>query len=102
MAAEVESLAASHLETYDGFILAVAASESVDLNRLLPTKPIVLLGERALSSRFDHVLMDNVAGARTATGHLLDRGSESVVALGGDRSGPDHPCFLSRRSRPWI
>ena len=46
MAAEVESLAASHLETYDGFILAVAASESVDLNRLLPTKPIVLLGER--------------------------------------------------------
>ena len=97
MAAEVESLAASHLETYDGFILAVAASESVDLNRLLPTKPIVLLGERALSSRFDHVLMDNVAGARMATGHLLDRGSESVVALGGDRSGPESVQTLRTR-----
>lgn len=97
MAAEVESLAASHLETYDGFILAVAASESVDLNRLLPTKPIVLLGERALSSRFDHVLMDNVAGACIATGHLLDRGSESLVALGGDRSGPESVQTLRTR-----
>lgn len=97
MAAEVESLAASHLETYDGFILAVAASESVDLNRLLPTKPIVLLGERALSSRFDHVLMENVAGACIATGHLLDRGSESLVALGGDRSGPESVQTLRTR-----
>lgn len=82
--AEVESLAASHLETYDGFILAIAASESAELNRILPNKPIVLLGERALSTRFDHVLMDNVGGGRTATGHLLDRGARAVVALGGD------------------
>src|ERR671912_528996 len=72
--AEAESLAASHLETYDGFILAVAASESADLNRILPTKPIVLLGERALSTRFDHVLMDNVGGGRMATAHLRTRG----------------------------
>ncbi len=86
--AEVESLAASHLETYDGFILAIAASESADLNRLLPTKPILLLGERALSTRFDHVLMDNVGGGAMATGYLLDRGARSVVALGGSDAGP--------------
>ncbi len=81
--AEVESLAASHLETYDGFILAVAASESADLDRIVAGKPIVLLGERALSTRFDHVLMDNVGGGRMATAYLLERGARSVVVLGG-------------------
>lgn len=85
--AEVESLAASHLETYDGFILAIAASESADLDRILPTKPIVLLGERAVPTRFDHVLMDNVGGGALATGHLLDRGARAVVALGGSAAG---------------
>ncbi|MFH8249059.1 LacI family DNA-binding transcriptional regulator [Microbacterium sp. B2969] len=89
MTAEVESLAGSHLETYDGFILAVAASESADLDRILPTKPIVLLGERALSTRFDHVLMDNVGGAEMATGYLLDRGARSVVAIGGATTGSE-------------
>lgn len=81
--AEVESLAASHLETYDGFILAIAASESADLNVIPPTKPIVLLGERALSARFDHVVMDNPGGGRMATEALIDRGARSIIALGG-------------------
>jgi DNA-binding LacI/PurR family transcriptional regulator len=97
MAAEIESLAASHLETYDGFILAIAASESADLARILPGKPIVLLGERALSTRFDHVLMDNVGGAAMAVGHLLDRGARSVVALGGARSGSESVKTLRTR-----
>ncbi|QIG39501.1 LacI family transcriptional regulator [Microbacterium sp. 4R-513] len=83
LTAEVESLAASHLETYDGFILAVAASESADLNVIAPSKPIVLLGERALSARFDHVVMDNRGGGRLATEALLARGARSIVALGG-------------------
>ncbi len=97
MTAEVESLAASHLETYDGFILAIAASASAELDRILPTKPIILLGERALSTRFDHVLMDNVGGARTAVGHLLDRGARSIVALGGSRSGAESVQTLRTR-----
>ena len=94
MTAEAESLAASHLETYDGFILAVAASESADLNRILATKPIVLLGERALSTRFDHVLMDNVGGGRLATTHLLERGAQ----VGGDPRGIAAPT--ANRCRP--
>ncbi|WP_127472980.1 LacI family DNA-binding transcriptional regulator [Microbacterium sulfonylureivorans] len=97
MAAEVESLAASHLETYDGFILAIAASESADLKRIPPTKPIVLLGERALSTRFDHVLMDNVGGGRMATGHLLGRGARTILALGGSESGPESVQTLRTR-----
>ena len=97
MAVEVGSLAASHLETYDGFILAIAASESADLNRIPPTKPIVLLGERALSTRFDHVLMDNTEGGRMATAHLFDRGAREVLALGGSSSGPDSVQTLRTR-----
>ncbi|MHC3000123.1 hypothetical protein OB08_13550 [Microbacterium sp. HJ5] len=97
MTAEVESLAASHLETYDGFILAIAASESAELNRILPGKPIVLLGERALSTRFDHVLMDNVGGGRLATRHLLERGARAIVALGGAAEGPESVQTLRTR-----
>lgn len=97
MTAEVESLAASHLETYDGFILAVAASESADLDRILATKPIVLLGERALSTRFDHVLMDNVGGGRAATVHLLERGARSIVVLGGSVADGDSVETLRTR-----
>lgn len=100
MTAEVESLAASHLETYDGFILAIAASDSADLDRFRPTKPIVLLGERAVSTRFDHVLMDNVGGADLATGHLLDRGAWAVVALGGSRG--EVPSVQTLRTRGYI
>lgn len=100
MTAEVESLAASHLETYDGFILAIAASDSADLDRFRPTKPIVLLGERGTSARFDHVLMDNVGGGALATGHLFDRGARSIVALGG--SSGASPSVQTLRTRGYI
>ena len=89
-----------HLETYDGFILAVAASESADLNRILATKPIVLLGERALSTRFDHVLMDNVGGGRIATTHLLERGARSIVILGG--SSAEGESVQTLRTRGYV
>lgn len=95
--AEVESLAASHLETYDGFILAVAASESADLERIPASKPIVLLGERAFSTRFDHVLMDNVGGGRLATEYLLDRGARSIVVLGGSLAAGESVQTLRTR-----
>lgn len=83
VSAEVESLASSHLDAYDGFVLALAAGDAGDLARIGTDKPVVLLGERALSSRFDHVLMDNVGGSRAATELLLRRGARSIVALGG-------------------
>lgn len=94
---EMESLAASRLETYDGFILALAVSESTDLQGLMPSKPIVLLGERALSARFDHVLMDNQGGGRMATLALMDRGAKAIVALGGAAEGSDSVETLRTR-----
>jgi len=81
--AELESLASSHLDAYDGFVLALAAGDAGDLARIGAHKPVVLLGERALSSRFDHVLMDNIGGAQAATELLLRRGAHAIVALGG-------------------
>lgn len=80
---ELDTLAASRLDTYDALVLAVAAGDVEDLDRLQPDKPVVLVGERAIASRYHHVVMDNVGGARLATGHLLDRGARAVVALGG-------------------
>ena len=50
---------------------------------IAPSKPIVLLGERALSARFDHVVMDNRGGGRMATEALIDRGARSILVLGG-------------------
>ena len=94
---EMESLAASRLETYDGFILALAVSESSDLDGLRPSKPIILLGERALSARFDHVLMDNRGGGRAATLALIDRGARVIVALGGSAEGSDSVETLRTR-----
>lgn len=80
---ELDSLAASHLDSYDALVLALAAGEVDDLELLQPDKPLVLVGERAVSDRFHHVRMDNVGGARLAVEHLLDGGARSIVALGG-------------------
>ncbi|WP_454086201.1 LacI family DNA-binding transcriptional regulator [Georgenia sp. Marseille-Q6866] len=44
--------------------------------------PLVLLGERLFSERFDHVTMQNVAAARAATTFLLERGRRRVAVLG--------------------
>ncbi|WP_197517390.1 LacI family DNA-binding transcriptional regulator [Microbacterium karelineae] len=80
---EVDSLASSRLDAYDGFVLALAAGDAEHLAQIDTTTPIVLLGERALSSGLDHVLMDNIGGARRATELLLQRGARDIVALGG-------------------
>jgi DNA-binding LacI/PurR family transcriptional regulator len=47
---------------------------------------VVLIGERAVPARFDHVLMDNVGGARAATALLLRTGARRIALLGGKAS----------------
>src|SRR6185312_11722999 len=53
------------------------------LDRLSLDTPVVLIGERAVPGRFDHVLMDNVGGARIATEMLLGTGARRIALLGG-------------------
>ncbi len=81
--AELDALTAPRLSGYDGFVLSVVAGDAADLEKLSVDTPIVLIGERAVPARFDHVLMDNVGGATSATELLLRAGARRVALLGG-------------------
>lgn len=66
----------------DGLILSPLAATPDELPTGPTALPLVLLGERISDPRFDHVAIDNVAAARTATAHLLASGRHRVAALG--------------------
>jgi DNA-binding LacI/PurR family transcriptional regulator len=83
--AELNALTAARLSSYDGFVLSVVAGDAADLDRLSVDAPVVLIGERAVPARFDHVLMDNVGGARLATELLIRTGARRIALLGGVR-----------------
>lgn len=70
----------SHL--IDGLILSPVAMDQDELAAVRDETPIVLLGEKIGSGGFDHVAVDNVAAARTATEHLLSLGRRRVAAIG--------------------
>jgi DNA-binding LacI/PurR family transcriptional regulator len=94
---ELQSLSAARLSVYDGFVLSVVAGDVGDLERLRIDTPVVLIGERTVPDRFDHVLMDNVAGARLATSHLIERGARRIALLGGQEGGADSMAQLRTR-----
>jgi DNA-binding LacI/PurR family transcriptional regulator len=81
--AELDALTAARLSSYDGFVLSVVAGDAADLDRLSVDAPVVLIGERAVPARFDHVLMDNVGGGRMATELLVRTGARRIALLGG-------------------
>jgi DNA-binding LacI/PurR family transcriptional regulator len=82
--AELDALTAARLSSYDGFVLSVVEGDAADLEKLSIDTPVVLIGERAVPPRFDHVLMDNVAGARIGTEFLLRAGARRIALLGGE------------------
>jgi DNA-binding LacI/PurR family transcriptional regulator len=84
---ELDAVAFSRLRMYDGLILSVVDTDPAELGQLRTDAPVVMIGERPLPSRFDHVMMDNVDGARQATAHLLAAGARRVAMIGGDPAG---------------
>ncbi|WP_163541745.1 LacI family DNA-binding transcriptional regulator [Occultella kanbiaonis] len=86
-AGELEAASFSRLRMYDGLVLSAVGLGAEDVAQLPTTFPTVLLGERALDQRFDHVMMANREGSRLAVAHLLERGCRRVVALGGTLHG---------------
>ncbi|WP_202872747.1 LacI family DNA-binding transcriptional regulator [Kribbella soli] len=84
---EMDAVAFSRLRMYDGLILSVVDIDPAELGQLRTDAPVVMIGERALPSRFDHVMMDNVDGARQATAHLLATGARRIAMIGGDPTG---------------
>lgn len=66
----------------DGMLFSPWAADAADLRRRAGHTPMVLLGEVIYDGSFDHVSIDNVASARTATQHLIDIGRRRVAAIG--------------------
>ncbi|MFI5695570.1 LacI family DNA-binding transcriptional regulator [Kribbella sp. NPDC051586] len=81
---EADAVAFSRLRMYDGLVLSVVDSDPAELTQLRNDSPVVMIGERALPSKYDHVMMDNVDGARQATAHLLATGARRIAMLGGN------------------
>lgn len=79
---EMASLTIAQLNLYDGVLLSVAGLNLQQLDRVRSAKPLVLLGERDVPTRFDHIRLANQDGARLATTHMIERGSRRIVALG--------------------
>jgi DNA-binding LacI/PurR family transcriptional regulator len=79
---------------FDGLILNPLTLTSADIPEH-PARPIVLLGERAIAGSADHVHIDNVAAARTATEHLIGLGRKRVAVIGTQ----DIPSGQSARLR---
>ncbi len=86
----------------DGVILSPVALGAEDLVGRGPGDvPLVLLGEKIAEGPADHVAVDNVAAARTATEHLLSRGRTRIAVI-GDEPGPDRQSGVAGlRRRGW-
>ncbi|MEP7178822.1 MAG: LacI family DNA-binding transcriptional regulator [Pseudonocardiales bacterium] len=65
----------------DGTIASPLAMTAEDIQSL-GRRPLVLLGERLSHVAADHVAIDNVAAACSATAHLLSEGRHAIGAVG--------------------
>ncbi len=71
----------------DGIMFSPVAMDRLDIARRTDTTPLVLLGERVFGGPADHVAIDNVAAARTATEHLAALGRQRIAAIGAQPAG---------------
>jgi LacI family transcriptional regulator len=79
----------------DGLIVVGAHFAGAACQLLQGAQPAVLVDAYAESGVFDAVETDNIFGARTAVGYLLDRGHRDIAILG---TGPEaFPSILQRR-----
>lgn len=66
----------------DGLVFSPLAMGQDDADRLDVDYPLVILGERIFDPACDHVVMDNVEGARAAVAHLVAAGCRRIAAVG--------------------
>ena len=81
--AEMEAFSAARLRMHAGAFISVSGLSPSQVAELKGPVPVVLLGERAMPEDLDHLTLDNVGGARVATGHLIGRGARRIAILGG-------------------
>ncbi|MDR6868174.1 DNA-binding LacI/PurR family transcriptional regulator [Microbacterium resistens] len=65
----------------DGVIFHPARIDTLEIARLRPDTPLVLLGEAARPLTTDHVMIDNVRAAREGTERLLQAGRRRIAFL---------------------
>ena len=76
------------LHESDGLVFSPLAMTAEDLARRTDDTPLVLLGEHAVGSPHDHVIVDNRAAAAQAVHHLFSLGRRRVAVIGAQHSGP--------------
>ncbi|WP_295657774.1 LacI family DNA-binding transcriptional regulator [uncultured Nocardioides sp.] len=86
---ELDALEGFQAHLIDGLILSPLGVTGEDLQGHDLSMPTVLLGERIEKVGVVHVAVDNVASAREATAHLLDRGRTRVAAVGTQTGAGD-------------
>ncbi|MDN4639115.1 LacI family DNA-binding transcriptional regulator [Agreia sp. PsM10] len=79
---ELEILRGPRMQLVDGILYSVLALGEEDAHELDSRMPMVLLGDRIFHGPKDHVTMQNTAGAKAATEHLLSLGRRRIAALG--------------------
>lgn len=65
----------------DGVIFHPVQIDTVEIAKLRPGTPLVLLGESARPLSVDHVMIDNVEAARTGVNLLLSHGRRRILFL---------------------
>lgn len=70
------------LHLIDGIIFSPISLELEDLQFQKIEVPLVLIGERFLDAPYDHIAIENVAAACTATQHLIQLGRRRIAAIG--------------------
>lgn len=83
---ELAVINAAHRSLVDAVILSPIGMGPTDLAEAARGNPLVLLGERALEARANHVAIDNVRAAEVATDHLIGLGRRRIAAI-GDQPG---------------
>ncbi|HEY1093924.1 MAG TPA: LacI family DNA-binding transcriptional regulator [Glycomyces sp.] len=80
---EANAIAQSHRLQFDGLIISAVILDPRTQAHAWTDFPIVLLGERDFGQTLDHVGMDNEAGSRAATRHLIERGCRRIANVTG-------------------
>jgi DNA-binding LacI/PurR family transcriptional regulator len=80
---EANAIAQSHRLQFDGLIISAVILDPREQAHTWADFPIVMLGERDFGHTIDHVGMDNEAGSRAATEHLIERGCTRIANVTG-------------------
>lgn len=92
---ELEVLRSARLSLTDGILFSPLGLTREDASEASIGSPLVVLGERIFPSA-DHITMENEAGARAATDHLVHLGRRRIVLLGDHSDEPTGTAALRR------